>query len=170
MKSLMDVKVLENLDMSDLQDLDVSDIIDKLLGVLMALETSNDFERAVYDCLRECLYDGFYKITPQLFDDKPETREVYYCKVLRGKPHPFFQESCFRIQSSISDDSKRKPDTTITAEWEIVIAVTLAKSGYFAGNPDVVLNTPIDIVLHTYHYEMFTRDYETTYYELNKEV
>ena len=105
MKSLMDAKVLENLDMSDLQDLDVSDIIDKLLGVLMALETSNDFERAVYDCLRECLYDGFYKITPQLFDDKPETREVYYeiiAKCCEVNLIPFFKSLASEFKARLA--------------------------------------------------------------------
>ena len=44
----------------------------------------------------------------------------------------------------------------------------LAKSGYFGGNPQTVLTTPVDIVLQTYQYEMFTREYEETYYEINK--
>ncbi len=51
----------------------------------------------------------------------------------------------------------------------MLIALTLAKTGYFSSNPQLVLNSPVDIVMHTYSYEMFTRSYETTYYELNKE-
>lgn len=50
-----------------------------------------------------------------------------------------------------------------------MIACLLAKTGYFGGNPQIILNSPIDIVLQTYQYEIFTREYEETYYELNKE-
>lgn len=49
-----------------------------------------------------------------------------------------------------------------------MVANTLAKAGYFGGNPENVYNARVDIVLDVYHYEQFTRDYESTYYELNK--
>lgn len=49
-----------------------------------------------------------------------------------------------------------------------MIAVTLAKAGFFGGNPHQVYQTPVDIVFDAYHYEMFTREYESTHYELNK--
>jgi hypothetical protein len=49
-----------------------------------------------------------------------------------------------------------------------VIAVTLAKAGFFNGNPQSVCDAPVDIVMDTYHYEIFTREYEITHYELNK--
>ena len=87
-----------------------------------------------------------------------------------GKPPPFFQEPCFRVQNPACDTTKRKPSIKITADYETVTAVTLAKSGYFGGNPQIVLNTPVDIVLQTYQYEMFTRKFEETCHEMNKEV
>ena len=89
--------------------------------------------------------------------------------MLRGKPSPFFQEPCFRVQNPISDD-KPKPRTKITADFETQIAMTLAKSGYYGGNPEAVFNASIDMVMKTYHYEIYTREYEATYLELNKET
>lgn len=47
--------------------------------------------------------------------------------------------------------------------------MTLAKSGYYGGNPENVFMASCDIVMKTYHYEMYTRQYEATYIELNKE-
>jgi len=51
----------------------------------------------------------------------------------------------------------------------MIIANTLAKSGYFGGNPETVLNAPVDIVLNAFQYEIFSRDYENAIIELNKE-
>lgn len=48
-------------------------------------------------------------------------------------------------------------------------ACYLAKAGYFNGNPNDVFKAPVDTVFNTYHYEMFTREYEDTFHELNKE-
>ena len=39
----------------------------------------------------------------------------------------------------------------------------------FSGNPQTVLNTPVDIVMHSYYFIQFMQDYETTSIELNKE-
>lgn len=46
---------------------------------------------------------------------------------------------------------------------------TLAKAGWFGGNPSTVYSTPIDIVFDAYYFEIMSRDYESTYFELNKE-
>lgn len=48
--------------------------------------------------------------------------------------------------------------------------MTLAKSGYFNSDPQKILETPIDLVMKTYHYEIFAREYEETYIELNKDT
>lgn len=48
------------------------------------------------------------------------------------------------------------------------MALMLAKSGYFAGNIENVFNTKVDYVFETYHYEMFMRDYERVFMEMNK--
>ena len=50
----------------------------------------------------------------------------------------------------------------------MLIALVLAKSGYYGGNVDNVFNSPVDNVFETYHYEMFLRDYERVFAELNK--
>ena len=86
----------------------------------------------------------------------------------RGEFNPFFQEPCFSVQNSISHDRHIKPRIKITASEELIIALTLAKEGYFNGNPNIILNSPADLVLQTYQYEMFRRVYEDTYTELNK--
>lgn len=61
-----------------------------------------------------------------------------------------------------------RPRIKTTASEETAIALTLAKEGYFSGNPCIVFDSPADIVLQTYHYEMFRRIYEETFTELNK--
>lgn len=50
----------------------------------------------------------------------------------------------------------------------MVIAVKLAKAGYYGGDPQAVLRAPADIVLAALQYEAFSSDYERTYMELNK--
>lgn len=44
----------------------------------------------------------------------------------------------------------------------------LAKSGYFNSNPETIYSTRVDYVMNCYHYEIFTREYENTMIELNK--
>lgn len=45
----------------------------------------------------------------------------------------------------------------------------LADEGYWCGNPELIWNAPVNSVLEAYHYKTFLRDYESTFYELNKE-
>ena len=47
--------------------------------------------------------------------------------------------------------------------------MTLAKSGMYNGNPQTVLESPVDIVMQSYHFNNFMQDYEETSIELNKE-
>lgn len=47
--------------------------------------------------------------------------------------------------------------------------MTLAKAGWLGSDPEKILNAPVDIVINAFHYEMFTREYESTHFELNKE-
>lgn len=88
--------------------------------------------------------------------------------MLRGKFAPFFQQSSYRVENPLRSNGNQYPRTRITAPEDIRIALTLAKSGLFGGNPQTVLNTPVDIVLEAYHYEAFCKVYEDTYLELNK--
>ena len=90
--------------------------------------------------------------------------------MLRGKPAPFFEESVFCVQNAFRDNTRRKPVIKVTADEETRIALILAKSGFYGGDPDKVLDAPINRVMQAYQYEMFLRDYEETARELNKEI
>lgn len=46
----------------------------------------------------------------------------------------------------------------------------LAKGGMYSGNPENVLNSRVDLVMHSYHFMNFIQDYEDTSVELNKGV
>lgn len=48
------------------------------------------------------------------------------------------------------------------------MAVSLAGDGYFNQNPCTVLDSPVDIVWQTYHYNQFKKTFETTFHELNR--
>lgn len=48
-------------------------------------------------------------------------------------------------------------------------ALTIAKNGFFGGNPETVLNAPVDIVIATKQYIEFLQDFDDTSIELNKE-
>lgn len=45
----------------------------------------------------------------------------------------------------------------------------LAKAGWWGSNPTRIFNAPADEVINAYHYEIFTREFEQTYIELNRE-
>lgn len=46
-------------------------------------------------------------------------------------------------------------------------AIRLAKAGYFGGNPQNVLTSPVDIVESVIDYEQFEADYHEEYMALN---
>ena len=50
------------------------------------------------------------------------------------------------------------------------VANTLARAGYFSGNPQTVLDTDGGIVLDTYNYEMYCRQYDFVQQVLNSKV
>lgn len=45
----------------------------------------------------------------------------------------------------------------------------LAKKGYYGGNPMMILDCPVDVVIGMLEYEDFENEYENAYIELNKE-
>jgi hypothetical protein len=45
----------------------------------------------------------------------------------------------------------------------------LCKNGWFGGNPVQAYNSPVDLVLQAYWYEKACGDYETAYFEMNKD-
>lgn len=69
----------------DFKSLDFSNIGNKILNVLLEIETSETFEAALLECLKSCILDldGIkHKITFELFDEHPELREDYYQIIL----------------------------------------------------------------------------------------
>jgi hypothetical protein len=50
-----------------------------------------------------------------------------------------------------------------------LIAYQLAKAGYWGGNPEAILEAKADTVMETYFYEIFLKEYEKAFMELNKE-
>ena len=55
----------------------VSSLLDSIKDLFLNLMTSEKFDRIVFQCLKNCTYNGI-KITKQLFDDVPEARADYY--------------------------------------------------------------------------------------------
>ena len=49
-----------------------------------------------------------------------------------------------------------------------MVALKLARQGYYGGDPERVLKAPTDMVLAAAEYEGFLADYEMAYYELNR--
>ena len=65
----------------------------KLKDILLGFEISEEFNAALFDCLRHCTYDNI-QVKEQLFDDVPEAREDYYTIVfecIKENILPFFK-------------------------------------------------------------------------------
>ncbi len=56
----------------------------------------------------------------------------------------------------------------MTADDLTVIALKVAKAGYYGGNPETVMKAKASLVLSVLEYEHFLVDYENAEYELNK--
>lgn len=50
-----------------------------------------------------------------------------------------------------------------------MIALRLAREGYWGGDPEKVLAADVEMVLTAFEYEVFRDEYERTYMELNRE-
>lgn len=93
MKCLLNVDILKNINIENLQGLDSTKVFDALGQLIVNMDVSEDFEKAVFACLSNCLYDGF-KINMQLFDDLESAREDYYeiiSKCCEVNLSPFFR-------------------------------------------------------------------------------
>ena len=62
------------------KDVDITGVIEFIKNVLLGIDCSEEFDDAVFQCLRHCTYKSTYKIDKDLFEqDKcPEAREDYY--------------------------------------------------------------------------------------------
>lgn len=90
LKSLKDTGI----DLNNLENIQNSNIIETITQLLLNIDMSEEFEKALFKCLENCIYDKFYKITPQFFDDKPEVREDYYeiaANCVEVNLRPFFK-------------------------------------------------------------------------------
>lgn len=48
-----------------------------------------------------------------------------------------------------------------------MLALYIAKAGYYSGSLDNIMKARVDYVIQTFFYEIFTNDYETAFIELN---
>lgn len=69
---------LKGVDVFNFKMDDKTKVLDLIIELLISADTSEGLERALFGCLKNCLYDEFYAITPEFFDDKPEAIEDYY--------------------------------------------------------------------------------------------
>ena len=62
------------------KELDFTGVLDFVKDVLIGIDTSSDFEEAIFNCLQYCTYKIVWKIDRELFDNDivPEAREDYY--------------------------------------------------------------------------------------------
>lgn len=105
-------KNILNADASNLMDIK----LDSILQLLVDIDTSDEFESAVMECLKCCIYDKGgknLKINALLFDDIPEAREDYYeiiTKCCEENLRPFLKslvsEFNNRLGTTQKDDHK----------------------------------------------------------------
>lgn len=117
-KCLLDAGVIKNL---DFQGFKLASLIDKIAELLFYAETSTEFEKALFECLKSCYINENgvkMKIIPQLFDEKPELREDYYeivAKCAEVNLRPFFKslvtEFKTRFVRTDSSQSQESPQT-----------------------------------------------------------
>ena len=62
------------------KEIDFIGVIEFIKNTLIGIDTSDEFNDAVFACLKHCTYDKVFKIDEALFDNDqvPEAREDYY--------------------------------------------------------------------------------------------
>lgn len=78
------------------KEMDFTGVIDFIKDTLISIETSDEFNEAIFECLKYCTYKTVYKIDEALFDNEqvPEAREDYYeiiIACLEENLRPFFK-------------------------------------------------------------------------------
>lgn len=68
-----DLKLLE-------KEVDMVGLLDFIKNTVLSIDTSEEFNEAVFNCLKYCTYKTTYRIDMDLFDNTsvPEAREDYY--------------------------------------------------------------------------------------------
>lgn len=79
-KSPIGIKLIGGPDSLFDKEIDFTGIIDFIKNTLIGIETSPEFEEAIFACLKHCTYNNVYKIDEALFDNEtvPEARDDYY--------------------------------------------------------------------------------------------
>lgn len=101
-KHLKNKGFIDKIQGGNLTSIQLTDVLDLLIDI----DTSEEFEKAVFECLKVCIYDTQNKklrISEQLFDDIPEARNDYYeiiSKCCEENLRPFFKSlfSAFKTQ------------------------------------------------------------------------
>ena len=60
------------------------------------------------------------------------------------------------------------PTVRYNVDKEDVIIYTICKAGWYNSNPSLAYTAPVDEVIKAYQFEIMTRQYKETAYELNK--
>lgn len=94
--------LVQNIDLGNADSLaglkdELNNSVPKLLNtaknLLLSCEVSEEFNKALFNCLQHCTYDNL-QVREQLFDDVPEAREDYYMIVfecIKENILPFFK-------------------------------------------------------------------------------
>lgn len=83
---------------ADPLSMDITHLKDAVLAVL----ESNAVEAALWKCLDRCAYNK-ERVTPRLFDDRPEARADFYAicwKCIEVNLSPFFRQTFSRLKAS----------------------------------------------------------------------
>ena len=87
--------------------------------------------------------------------------------MLQGKFIPFFQESRFSVLKSPRPNTIREPQTKITADEGLQIALVVAEAGYYGGDIERIFNARGDYVIDVYNFIKFRNDYDAEVRRLN---
>lgn len=138
MKSIVESNFTSGLDKGAFENVELSTLLDTGLKLILNTDMSNLFEQSVFECLKICTYDGKKSLNNYLMICLRQGKIITksYQNVVR-KTYALFQEPRFRV-SSPYEQAGTKPKVSITAEYEEVIANTLAKAGWYSGNPHII--------------------------------
>ena len=92
------------------KELDFTGVLDFIKDTLISIDTSDEFNEAIFNCLQYCTYKTVYKINEELFDNEeiPEAREDYYeiiVACVEENLRPFLKSliSTWRTHSNITE-------------------------------------------------------------------
>lgn len=114
-KALIDSKILKENGTLNLTDTDINGLLPQAIQALITLDSSDEFQNAVFECLKVCICDPSgvpKKITMTLFDDMPSIREDYYeiiAKCCEVNLRPFFKSLVSAFSTQLKSLGKENP-------------------------------------------------------------